>query len=218
MSAIFSRRAATVARAALVAICALVILVPTVAMLWVRTPWARGEHRRIVQPVPFDHRIHVTGLRIDCRYCHSGVERSASAGLPSTQKCVMCHTQLWRASSPMDPIRQSVATGRPIPWRRVTQLPDFVYFNHSIHVNKGVGCETCHGRIDQAAAVEQATPLTMSWCVACHRNPAPSLRPLEAVTTQGYVRPSGDRDSVLAAVLMKRYQIHSLTNCTTCHR
>ncbi len=187
-------------------------------MLWVRTPWARGEHRRIVQPVPFDHRIHVTGLRIDCRYCHSGVERSASAGLPSTQKCVSCHTQLWRAGSPMEPIRQSVATGRPIPWRRVTQLPDFVYFNHSIHVNKGVGCESCHGRIDQAAEVEQAAPLTMSWCVDCHRNPAPTLRPLEAVTTQGYVPPGGDRDIELAAVLMKRYQIHSLANCTTCHR
>lgn len=118
----------------------------------------------------------------------------------------------------MDPVRKSGASGRPIPWRRVTQLPDFVYFNHAIHVGKGVGCETCHGRVDQAAEVEQAAPLTMSWCVDCHRNPSPRLRPLELVTAQGYVAPSGDSAKILAASLMHRYHVRSLTNCTTCHR
>jgi len=114
------------------------------------------------------------------------------------------------------PVRQSVATRRPIPWQRVTQLPDFVYFDHAIHVNKGVGCETCHGRVDQMAQVRQAAPLTMTWCVECHRNPAPNLRPIEAVTTMGWAPPN--HSDSLGRALAARYHARPLVNCSTCHR
>src|SRR5262249_21732456 len=135
MPALFSPRATPVARGVLLAGFLAATVAPTLAMVWVRTPAARGEHVRIAQPVPFEHRLHAGPLRIDCRYCHTGVERSAFAGLPSTQQCVACHVPALMGSPVMAPVRASVATGRPIAWNRVTQLPDFVYFNHAIHVN-----------------------------------------------------------------------------------
>ena len=217
MSAIFPSWTTRAARIAIAVAVTGMIVTPLFAMVWVRTPTARGENLQIRQPVPFDHRVHVTGLRIDCRFCHAGAERSAWAGLPSTEKCVSCHTQTWISSSVFKPVRQSLATGRPIPWRRVTELPDFVYFNHSIHVRKGVGCETCHGRIDQMAQVHQASSLTMGWCVSCHVNPGPNLRPLSAITTMGWTPPSGN-DSTLMHNLVTQYQVKRLTNCSTCHR
>ena len=216
MPALFSPRATTIARSVFVALIAIPIGVPAFAMLWVRTSWARGEGRAIVQPVAFDHRLHTRPLRIDCRYCHSGVDRSAFAGLPSTQKCVSCHTPLWMSSAPMAAVRQSLASARPIPWRRVTQLPDFVYFDHALHVTKGVGCETCHGRVDLMSQVKQVAPLTMTWCVDCHRDPGPHLRPVDDVTVMGW-RPRSPVDS-LGATLVARNRVRSLTNCSTCHR
>jgi hypothetical protein len=171
---------------------------------------------RISQPVAFDHLLHAGPLRIDCRYCHAGADRSAWAGLPSTQQCVSCHTPLWMSTALLAPVRRSLATGKPIHWKRVTQLPDFVYFDHAIHVNKGVGCETCHGRVDRMTQARQVAPLTMAWCVDCHRNPAPHLRPIAAITAMGWT-PPGPADS-LGTVLMERYHVHSLTNCSTCHR
>jgi len=192
------------------------VVTPLFAMVWVRTPIARGEDLSIKQPVPFDHRVHVTGLQIDCRYCHAGAERGEWAGLPATDKCASCHTQGWMSSSVFAPVRKSLATGRPIPWQRVTQLPDFVYFNHAIHVNKGVGCETCHGRIDQMAQVRQAKSLTMGWCLSCHVNPGPNLRPLDAVTKMGWTPTAAE--SAQLSMLVANYHVRSLTNCTTCHR
>jgi hypothetical protein len=185
-------------------------------MAWVRLPKARGEGRHIPQPVAFDHRIHVTGLRIDCRYCHAGAERSAYAGVPSTEQCVPCHSTVWLSSATFAPVRQSLATGHPIPWKRVTQLPAFTYFNHAMHVNKGVGCETCHGRVDQMATVRQVAPLTMDWCLDCHRDPAPNLRPVAEITTMGWVPPTSA--DTLGRALMAQYHVRRLTNCTTCHR
>ncbi|HEY4219418.1 MAG TPA: cytochrome c3 family protein [Gemmatimonadaceae bacterium] len=214
MPALFSRRATPLARSVLLAACAAVVAVPSFAMGWVRTPWARGEHRHITQPVPFDHRVHVTGLRIDCRFCHSGVETTAQAGLPPTQICVSCHQRLWLSLPPMSAVRHSVEMNQPIAWQRVNQLPDFVYFDHAMHVNKGVGCETCHGRVDETGDVTQAAPLTMGWCVSCHRDPAPHLRPLDAITTQGYQPAPGTSGTALMAA----YHVRRLTNCTTCHR
>lgn len=216
MPALFSPRATIIARSLLSACVVLVIAVPSLAMVWVRTPWARGEHARVVQPIAFDHRLHAGPFRIDCRYCHSGADRSEWAGLPSTQQCVSCHTPLWMSSSILAPVRRSVQTQRPIPWRRVTQLPDFVYFDHAIHVNKGVGCETCHGRVDQMTEVRQVAPLTMTWCVECHRNPTPNLRPLEAVTVMGWAPPA--HSDSLGAELAARYHVRPLVNCSTCHR
>ena len=224
MSAIFPSWATRAARIIIAVAITGLVVTPLFAMVWVRTPMARGEDLHIKQPVPFDHRIHVTGLRIDCRFCHAGAERSAWAGLPPTEKCVSCHTQAWINSSVFKPVRQSLATGKPIQWRRVTELPDFVYFNHSIHVQKGVGCETCHGRIDQMAQVQQAAPLTMGWCVACHVNPGPNLRPLSAITTMGWTPPSQPNDvggafsNAAMHTLVEQYQVKRLTNCSTCHR
>jgi mono/diheme cytochrome c family protein len=216
MPALFSPRATTIARSTIVTAVALVIVVPVIAMVWVRTSWARGERVRIPQPVAFDHRLHAGPLRIDCRYCHAGADRSAWAGLPSTQQCVSCHSPLWMSSALLAPVRQSLATNKPIPWRRVTQLPDFVYFDHAIHVNKGVGCETCHGRVDRMSQAEQVAPLTMTWCVDCHRSPAPHLRPADAITEMGWTPPTS-ADS-LGAALVERYHVRALTNCSTCHR
>src|SRR6185312_1142784 len=177
MPALFPRWSNTVARGSLLAIVVIVCGVILGLMLWVRTSYATGQHASITQPIPFDHRIHAHSLRIDCRYCHSTVEQTANAGIPPTAACVGCHNSVWLQSAPLAPVRASLASLRPIEWRRVNSLPDFVFFDHSIHVAKGVGCETCHGRVDQMARVEQAEPLTMGWCLSCHRNPTPNLRP-----------------------------------------
>lgn len=170
MPALFPRWANTAARGALLILAALLIGVPLALMIWVRTSYATGAHARISQPIPFDHRIHAHALRIDCRYCHATAQSAANAGLPPTVACVGCHTTLWVSSAPFAPVRASLASGTPIPWRRVNSLPDFVYFNHSAHVNKGVTCETCHGRVDEMGIVEQTKSLSMSWCVQCHRS------------------------------------------------
>lgn len=216
MPALFPPSATRIARGILLLGVVLLLATPVIAMVWVRTPWALGERARVAQVMTFDHRIHVHGERIDCRYCHSDAERSSIAGMPSTQKCVPCHTQLWLSSTDFTPVRRSLATGRPIPWRRVTQLPDFVYFNHSIHVQKGVGCETCHGRVDLMGQVQQTAPLTMGWCLSCHRDPAPELRPIQAMTVMGWTpTPAGDSSGRALAVY---YHVRRLTNCTACHR
>ncbi|HTP27402.1 MAG TPA: cytochrome c3 family protein [Anaeromyxobacteraceae bacterium] len=185
-------------------------------MVFARVPAGTGQQEPLLQPVLFDHRHHVEDDGIDCRYCHTSVERGASAGIPPTALCMNCHSQVWNKSPRLEPVRQSYFSGQPIPWVRVHRLPDFVYFDHSIHVNKGVGCETCHGRVDQMASIEQVAPLLMSWCLECHRNPAPNLRPLDQVTTMGWkaVSDSGPQGEEL----MKAYDVHTRTSCTTCHR
>ena len=185
-------------------------------MVWARVPAGTGQAEEIVQPVQFDHRHHVVDDGIDCRYCHGSADRGPSAGIPSTALCMNCHSQIWNKSPRLEPVRASYFTGQPISWVRVHRLPDFVYFNHAIHVNKGVGCETCHGRVDQMPAIQQVAPLTMGWCLECHRNPAPNLRPLDQITTMGW-QPEGD-PAALAQELMKRHDVHSRTSCTTCHR
>jgi hypothetical protein len=216
MAALFPRWANTVARATLVGgMCALVG-VPVALMAWVRTPNATRRYQPITQPIAFDHRIHVTGQRIDCRYCHFSVERAATAGIPPSSACVACHSETWMSSNELALVRASVATGRPIRWNRVNALPGFVYFNHAIHVNKGVGCESCHGRVDRMSAVYQAAPLTMSWCVDCHRDPASQLRPVSQITTMGWTPPVPQRQ--LGAALVRENHVRSLTTCTTCHR
>jgi hypothetical protein len=167
-------------------------------------------------PVQFDHRHHVGDDGIDCRYCHSTVEVSASAGIPSTSLCMNCHSQIWNKSPKLEPLREAWFTGGAIRWNRVHNLPDFVYFNHSAHVTKGVGCATCHGRVDQMALIEQVAPLTMSWCLECHRDPAPRLRPREQITSPSW-KPEGDAEE-LGRALATQYDVHTRVNCTTCHR
>lgn len=206
----------TVARAALIAAVCTLVGVPVALMAWVRTPNATRQFQPVEQPLAFDHRIHVTGQKIDCRYCHFTVERSASAGIPPSTTCIPCHSSTWMSSTVLSLVRQSVETGQPLQWNRVHTLPAFVYFNHAIHVNKGVGCESCHGRVDQMARVYQAAPLTMSWCVSCHRDPAAHLRPVSAITIMGWSPPAPQRQ--VGAALVREYHVRELTNCTTCHR
>lgn len=197
MTALFPRWTNTFARWSLLAIASLAVGVPVALMVWVRTSYATGKHAVIAQPVPFDHRVHAGALRIDCRFCHASVERAATAGLPPTVSCVGCHHASLVASSVFAPVRTSLATQRPIPWRRVNALPDFVFFNHSIHVARGVRCETCHGDVRSMARVQQATSLSMGWCLGCHRNPIAEPGVPIAVDQGTHAR---------------------LTNCSTCHR
>ncbi len=185
-------------------------------MIYARSPYHTNEHRPVIQPIQFDHRHHVADDGIDCRYCHQTAWSSPSAGIPSTSLCLNCHSQIWNKSPLLDPLRAAYFTGEPIRWRRVHRLPDYVYFDHSIHVAKGVGCESCHGRVDEMPAVEMAAPLSMKWCLDCHRDPTPRIRPREAITQLGWT-PSED-PGLLAAKLAIRYQLHTRTSCTTCHR
>jgi hypothetical protein len=171
------------------------------------------------QPVPFSHAHHVAGLGLDCRYCHTSVENSSFAGIPPTKTCMNCHSQIWSTSPMLEPVRESFRSGRSIRWTRVYDLPDFVYFNHSIHVSKGVGCEVCHGRVDRMSLMSQAVSLRMEWCLNCHRHPENYIRPREAVFTMGY-QPAGNQIDV-GGRLMKEYKIpdaRTLTSCNTCHR
>ena len=171
------------------------------------------------QPVPFSHEHHVGGLGIDCRYCHTSVEVSSFAGLPPTATCMNCHSQIWSGSDMLKPVRDSYQSGVPIRWTRVHNLADFVYFDHSIHVNKGVGCVTCHGRVDRMPLMWQDQSLQMEWCLDCHRAPEQYLRPREQIFNMSW-RPQTDQRS-LGLQLVQQYNIQSareLTSCSTCHR
>lgn len=216
MSSLFRPRSNTIARVSLGVLGAGALGLLGTAWGYWRTPFGKRQHDPVAQPVLFDHRHHVVDDAIDCRYCHATADRSASAGIPSTEVCLSCHSQVWNKSPKLEPVRQSYFTGTPLPWVRVHRVPDFVYFDHAIHVNKGVGCVTCHGRVDQMPAIEQVAPLTMGWCLECHRNPAPSLRPQEEIVSMTW---QPDRDpSLLAEELAKKYDVHGRTSCTTCHR
>jgi len=185
-------------------------------LIWPRTPYARGMQAPIEQPLQFDHRHHTRDEGIDCRYCHNTVDKSPFASLPPTQLCLNCHSQVWNKSPLLEPVRQSFIQNKPMIWNRVYKVPEFVYFNHSIHVNKGVGCATCHGRVDQMAAVEKATPLTMGWCLECHRHPEKNIRPVEEVTNMAW-QPEGD-PAESGRVFAEKNDVHTRTSCSTCHR
>jgi hypothetical protein len=189
-----------------------------------------GESRP--QPVPFSHQHHVGGLGIDCRYCHTSVEETAFAGIPPTNTCMNCHRQIWSTSPMLEPVRASFRNNVPLQWTRVHDLPDFAYFNHSIHVAKGVGCYTCHGAVDTMPLTWQAQSLQMEWCLNCHRAPEKYLRPKEQVFNMQYQQPSTGNPVVyagqkfttqadLGARLLKDYKVRDfsvLTSCSTCHR
>jgi hypothetical protein len=216
MSLLFRPRHNTLAQISLFVLAAGAVGTLGGLMIYVRTPLARGMEDPIEQPLQFDHRHHTRDEGIDCRYCHTTVDRSPHASIPPTQLCLNCHSQVWNKSPLLEPVRQSFFENKPLTWRRVYRVPDFVYFNHSIHVNKGVGCVTCHGRVDQMAAVEKATPLTMGWCLDCHRNPEKNLRPLEEITNMTW-QPEGD-PAVAGRLLAEQYDVHTRISCSTCHR
>ncbi|HVY61208.1 MAG TPA: cytochrome c3 family protein [Planctomycetota bacterium] len=183
-------------------------------LVWVRMPPVTGQYAPYDQPVKFDHRHHVKDDGIDCRYCHVTAERSPFAGVPASSVCMGCHSQVWPTSPLLEPVRQSALTGKPIPWVRVHRLPDFVFFNHSVHLAKGVGCVQCHGAVDEMAQVYQVAPLTMGWCLACHRDPAPHVMPRSEITSMRWEPGSRVEQEARA----REYGVRRLTDCTTCHR
>jgi len=174
----------------------------------------QGDARE--QPIPFSHAHHVGSMGIDCRYCHTSVENTDWAPIPQTKICMNCHSQIWINSPTLQPVRDSFITNQSIKWTKVYDLPDYVYFNHSIHIKKGVGCETCHGRIDEQGLTWQEPSLQMRWCLDCHRNPEKNLRPRDQITTMGYV-PKEPQEQ-LGARLVKEYHVQKLDTCWTCHR
>ena len=217
MAAIFRPSANVWARAVLLGT---PVLVAAGLMFWwvgPRTDWQRQTGLTIGQPVPFSHQHHVAGLGINCLMCHQYVEVAAYAGLPPTHTCMTCHSQIWTNAGVLAPVRESLADNRPVEWQRVTQLPDYVYFNHSIHIAKGVGCSSCHGDVASMPLVYKAAPMTMQWCLDCHRNPGPNLRPQSEIFNTGWQR---GPDTPSPEALLAEYHVtgRNLTECSICHR
>jgi hypothetical protein len=187
------------------------------------SPDTRAVGYQPQQPIPFSHAVHAGRLKLDCRYCHSTVESAAFAAIPPTQTCLNCHASIKSDSPNLKLVQQSFESGDPISWIKVHDVPDFVYFNHSAHINKGVACESCHGRIDQMAEVRQVESLSMAWCLECHRAPEQHLRPREFITAMGWdaLESTGKSQEELGPELAEAHRVqpmHFMTSCSTCHR
>jgi hypothetical protein len=193
MAQVFDRSSNALARFSLVLTGVLVIALGVALDQLQRSPWVTRQGQRPDQPVPFSHKHHVEGLGLQCQYCHTSVEKSSYAGIPPTKTCINCHAQIWTNANLLEPVRQSWATGASIQWIRVHDLPDYVYFNHEIHVNKGIGCASCHGRVDEMPLMYQQNTLQMEWCLNCHRNPAVNLRPTSEIYNMAWAGPSTDK-------------------------
>ncbi len=232
MSQIFHRSTNTLSRATIFGAVFVIAALGWMAMEIQRSPYVTYAGVRKRQPVPFSHQHHVAGLGIDCRYCHTSVETSSFAGIPPTKTCMNCHSQIWTNAQLLEPVRASYKSGESLQWTRVNQLPDFVYFNHSIHVTKGVGCNTCHGPVDKMPLMYQQESLQMEWCLSCHRDTQNALRPRDQVFNMRYEQPTGTKPVVvdgqsfadqdeLGAALIRKYGVRSvkdITACSTCHR
>ncbi len=193
MAQIFERSSNALARMSLVLTGLIVIALGVTLDQLQRSPWVTRQGQRPDQPVPFSHKHHVQGLGLQCQYCHTTVEKSSYAGIPPTKTCINCHAQIWTNAQLLEPVRLSWASGQSIPWIKVHDLPDYVFFNHSIHVAKGIGCATCHGRVDQMPLMYAQNTLQMEWCLNCHRNPAKNLRPTSEIYNMAWEEPAGDR-------------------------
>ncbi len=216
MSQVFGRGANSLARLSILGALLTVAALGAVGYLVVRSPYATGQNIPYNQPVPFSHKHHSGGDGIDCRYCHTTVEVSYFAGIPPTKTCMNCHTQIWLNSPNLEPVRESWRSGEPIEWVRVHDLPDFVYFNHSVHVTNGVGCSSCHGNVAEMQLTWQAQPLTMEWCLECHSQPEKYLRPQNEIYNTAWVAPP---DQIQRGhQLMQEYGVQRKLSCNTCHR
>ena len=219
MAQLFSREASVRLNWLLLTV---LVFVPVVgsAAWWAlyHSPLRTRKNIPIEQPIPFSHKHHAGELGIDCRYCHSTVDRSAFAGLPPIHTCMSCHSQVWKTSAVLEPVRAAASTGIVLPWVRVNDLPQYVYFDHSAHVNHGIGCSTCHGRVDEMETVSRAVAFDMRWCLACHRDPAKYVRPENAVMTMDWS--PAPNQLALGRKLVASYHIETkhLTDCVTCHR
>lgn len=219
MSQVFPKSANQWSRASIVGLLFVLLSLGWVVLVLQRSDFVTTAHQFREQPVQFSHQHHAGGIGIDCRYCHTSVEVSASAGIPPTKTCINCHSQIWSTSPYLEPVRASFREDRPLNWVRVHDLPDFVYFNHSIHVKKGMGCETCHGRVDHMPLMLQENSLQMEWCINCHRDPAKYIRPRDQVFTMGY-QPAVSQD-VLGPQLVREYNVagpRHMMSCSVCHR
>ncbi len=229
---IFHRSTNTISRATLFGAVFLIAFVLWACIQLQRSPYVTYAKVVRPQPVPFSHQHHVGGLGIDCRYCHTSVETSSFAGIPPTQTCINCHSQIWTGAALLEPVRASFRSGKSLVWTRVNDLPDFVYFDHSIHINKGVGCNTCHGPVDRMPLMFNYASLQMEWCLDCHRDPAKYLRPRDQVFNMRYEPPSSLKPLILdgkrysdqlslGSDLVHKYHLRTvtdITSCSTCHR
>src|SRR5678815_3419927 len=219
MSQIFPRSANALARSSLFGVLSLVLFMGWLIFTLMRSSWATKQNEFVEQPLQFSHAHHVGGMGIDCRYCHTSVEKSTFAGIPPTKTCMNCHSQLWTNAAILEPVRASLRENVNLNWIRVNDLPDFVYFNHQIHVRQGVGCVTCHGRVDKMPLMTQAQPLLMEWCLDCHRAPEKYLRPRDQVFNVLYEAPANQLEVGLG--LKREYNVSSvqhMTSCSVCHR
>ncbi len=241
MAQIFHRSANSIAKASIIAAVLLVSGLLWAALELQRSPYYTYAGVARMQPVPFSHQHHVAGLGIDCRYCHTSVETSGFAGIPPTKTCMNCHSQIWTNAPMLEPVRESYRTGKSLVWTRVNRLPDFVYFDHSIHVNKGVGCNSCHGPVDKMPLMFNYASLQMEWCLNCHRAPEKFLRPHKVVGSEddqvfnmAYEQPTKYKPVTIPGVstpftsqeelgtyLKQANHVRSvrdITSCNTCHR
>jgi len=219
MAQIFDRSANFLARFSLLGIAVLSGLGLTGVLVVARSPYITNQRVTRDQPVEFSHKHHVGDDGIDCRYCHTGVESSAYAGVPPTKTCMNCHSVLYNNVGYLEIVRESYRTEQSIHWTKVHRLADYVYFNHSIHVNKGIGCSSCHGAVNEMALIYQAAPLNMEWCLECHRNPEQNLRPKDQIFNMSWKAP--DDQAEIGKKLAADYKLRStleLTSCSTCHR
>lgn len=221
MPSIFGPGANAVARAVVVAVPLSIVGFSVAAGVYWRSSYRTGVGLVPDQPVPFSHKHHVSGLGIDCRYCHTTVETSSTAGMPASETCMNCHAQVWTAAAMLAPVRQSWDSDMPLRWNRVHEVPGFVYFDHSVHVSAGVGCVSCHGRVDEMPLVSKQHALSMKWCLDCHRHPEQALVPPDRVFDLGWRRPPDDSDGALSGPsLMESSGVRTagLTSCSACHR
>lgn len=219
MAQLFRTGANSIARAALAAL----LLVPAGAavlgLIVMRSPYTTGEGRFVEQVVPFSHKHHVGELGLDCRMCHYGVETGARALIPPTKVCMTCHSQLWTNAAMLAPVRESMASGRPLVWSRVNRLPGYVYFDHHVHVRNGVPCAACHGAVDEMPLTRQAAPMTMGWCLDCHRSPERRLVPADReYDPHPYAAPIKPAEARAIHARVAGLDRRRLTDCSTCHR
>jgi hypothetical protein len=213
MAAPFSARADRRLRLTLLVLVVLGIATVWAALAWRSSSYVTGVGVAVSQPVDFNHELHAGRLGIDCRFCHTGVDRGARAGLPTTETCMICHSQIWQGAAPLAAVRESFTSDEPLAWNRLHRLPDHARFHHAIHLDQGVGCETCHGRVDRMQKTVKVVDMTMAWCLDCHRAPASRLRPPEAVFSFGWREaPHGD-----ARAMQNNVRDSGLSDCSVCH-
>lgn len=219
MNQIFHPSVNTIAKASIIGTVLILAGLSIGLYYLVRSPYLAGVDVVVAQPVPFSHMNHVTDRGLDCRYCHPSVETASFAGMPNTKTCMTCHSQIWTEAPMLEPVRQSFQSGQPLEWNRVHNLADFVYFDHSIHINNGAACETCHGRVDKMPLAWKAETMLMEWCLECHRRPEKYIRPLDAVMTMGWPPPDYNQLAE-GKKLVQTFgiEVGRLDDCSICHR